>query len=421
MTTSPNRTVTARGGTAIAVAVGIGNVAAYGFTILAARVLGPKPYGAFAAVLNVMLVASVVTLALQATAARRIAHEPEHVLEVEDTILTVGVRSAVGLGVVFLALSPLVTQLLRLDSVLTAVALAIAIAPTTLMGAQAGILQGERRWTPLAWQYLSAGVARLGFGALALLVRSDELGATAGVAVGSFVPVLVGWRALHRLRHRREQRPHSGEHGVRALWWETVFNSQALLVFLLVSNADLIIARNTLDSHRAGLYAAGLILTKAVLFLPQFVVVLAFPSMGSGGAPRRVLVRSVLVVAAIGICVTIGVRVLSGLALVFVGGSEYAEIEQRLWVFALLGMLLSMLQLLVYSVLARQARTSIVVLWVGLLVLVGAGVGADSVTALVTRVVVVDALMFVPLLATSLRHARRVELAKAADQGVDAG
>lgn len=409
MSTPSNRAVTARGGTAITLAVGVGNVAAYGLTILAARVLGPRPYGAFAAVLNVMLVASVVTLALQATAARRIAQEPEHVLEVEDTILTVGVRSAAGLGLAFLALSPLVAQLLRLDSVLTAVALSVAIAPTTLMGAQAGILQGERRWTPLAWQYLSAGVARLAFGGLALLVRSDELGATVGVAVGSFVPVLVGWRALHRLRHHREQRPHSGEHGVRALWWETVFNSQALLVFLLVSNADLIIGRNVLDSHRAGLYAAGLILTKAVLFLPQFVVVLAFPSMG-GGAPRRILVRSVAVVAVIGVCVTLGVKVLSSLALVFVGGSEYAEIEDRLWVFALLGMLLSMLQLLVYSVLARQARSSILVLWVGLLVLVLAGVGADSVSSLVTRVAVVDALMFVPLLVTSLRHARRVEL-----------
>jgi O-antigen/teichoic acid export membrane protein len=409
MTTSSNRAVTARGGTAITLAVGVGNVAAYGLTILAARILGPRPYGAFASVLNVLLVASVVTLALQATAARRIAQEPEHVLEVEDTILTVGVRSAVGLGVTFLALSPLVTQLLRLDGILTAVALAVAIAPTTLMGAQAGILQGERRWTPLAWQYLSAGVARLGFGALALTVRSDELGATVGVALGSFVPVLVGWRALHGLQGHREPRPHSGEHGVRALWWETVFNSQALLVFLLVSNADLIIGRNVLDSHRAGIYAAGLILTKAVLFLPQFVVVLAYPSMG-GGAPRRILVRSVVAVAVIGVCVTVGVRVLSSLALVFVGGSEYAEIEDRLWVFALLGMLLSMLQLLVYSVLARQARASILVLWIGLVVLVVAAVGADSVTSLVTRVVVVDALMFVPLLVTSLRHARRVEL-----------
>ena len=213
MTSRPNRLGSSRvlrKSSSIAVAMGAANVAAYALTILAAHVLGPRHYGAFAAVLNVLLVASVVTLALQATAARRIAREPEHVLEVEDTILVVGRLSGAGMGLVFLALSPLVAELLRLDSVLTAVALAIAIAPTALMGAQAGILQGERRWTPLAMQYLSAGLGRIVCGALGLLVRSDELGATVGVAVGSLVPVAVGWYALRRLRRDRRPGPRSG-------------------------------------------------------------------------------------------------------------------------------------------------------------------------------------------------------------------
>lgn len=413
VTSRPNRPTSRealQSTSAIAIAIGVGNVAAYAFTILAARVLGPRPYGAFAAVLNVLLVASVVTLALQATAARRIAREPEHVLEVEDTILTLGRRSALGLGLVFVVLSPLVMRLLRLDDLLTAVALAVAIVPTTLMGAQAGILQGERRWTPLAWQYLSAGAGRIACGGIALLVSANALSATIGVAAGSCVPVVVGSLALRRLRAGRDPRPASGEHNVRALWWETVYNSQALVAFMVVSNVDLIIARNTLDSHRAGLYAAGLIMVKAVLFLPQFVVVLAFPSMGSdGGASRRVLVASVLVVATIGACVVLGVRVLSGLALVFVGGQEYAGIEDRLWVFAVLGTLLASLQLLVYSVLARQARSSILLLWAGLAVLVAVGLGADSVTALVTRVVLVDAVVFLLLLATSLRRSGHAE------------
>ena len=43
----------------------------------------------------------------------------------------------------------------------------------------------------------------------------------------------------------------------------------------------MIVARNVLTDHDAGLYAGGLILTKAVLFLPQFVVVIAFPSMST--------------------------------------------------------------------------------------------------------------------------------------------
>ena len=69
---------------------------------------------------------------------------------------------------------------------------------------------------------------------------------------------------------------------------ETFHNSQVLLAFFALSNADIVIARNVLDEHDAGLYAGGLILTKAMLFLPQFVVVVAFPSMSTAErAPTR--------------------------------------------------------------------------------------------------------------------------------------
>src|SRR3546814_7409198 len=96
------------------------------------------------------------------------------------------------------------------------------------------------------------------------------------VVIGQFVPVVVGWLAL---RHARTPGEHSDRHSIRPMIRETVLNSQALLAFFALSNADVIVARNVLDEHDAGLYAGGLILTKAVLFLPQFIVVLAFPAI----------------------------------------------------------------------------------------------------------------------------------------------
>jgi O-antigen/teichoic acid export membrane protein len=394
-----------RGGSAIAVAIGAANVSTYAFTVIAARLLGPRPYGAFAAVMNVLLVAGVLALALQATAARRIAREPSDVHQVEDAILTVGRRSAIGLGLVFLVASPLVNSALRLDSLATAVLLAVAVVPVTMMGAQAGVLQGERRWVPLALLYVASGVPRLVIGAILTLVHPDELVAIGAVALGALAPVIVGAVALRQPRHHRRKEP-GDEHTARALWWETVYNSQALLAFLMLSSVDIIIARNTLDAHDAGLYAGGLILAKAVLFLPQFVVVLAFPSMGTEHARRKALLGSLVTIGFIGTCVTLGTSVLSGLAVVFVGGAEYDGIEGSLWLFAVLGTLLSMLQLLVYSVVARQARNSILILWAGLAVLVFAGLTSDSVRELVTRVIAVDAGLFVLLLGVSLWRLR---------------
>jgi O-antigen/teichoic acid export membrane protein len=409
----PTATSGLRGGSAIALAIGTANVAAYAFTVIAARFLGPRPYGAFAAVMNVLLVAGVLALALQATAARRIAREPADVQAVEEAILTVGRRSSVVLGVAFLLAAPLVSSALKLDSLATAAVLALAVVPTTMMGAQAGILQGERRWGPLALMYLASGVPRLVLGAVLTWIQPSALLAISAVALGAIAPVVVGSVALRRLRRSRRRVDH-GEHTTSALWWETVYNSQALLAFLVLSNIDVVLARNILDSHQAGLYAGGLILVKAVLFLPQFVVVLAFPSMGTDEARRTALLASLAAVAVTGLAVTAGTSVLPGVALTFVGGAAYDGIRASLWVFATLGTVLSMLQLLVYSVVARQARSSILVLWAGLVALVVVSVQASSVRGLATRVAVVDAALFVVLLSISLWRLRRLPESSAA-------
>ena len=174
-----------------------------------------------------------------------------------------------------------------------------------------------------------------------------------------------------------------------------------------LSNADVIVARNVLTDHDAGLYAGGLILTKAVLFLPQFVVVLAFPAMSSASERRRALTRSLGLVAVLGVCATTGAAVLSGLALVCLGGDDYAEIQSRLWLFAVLGTVLAMLQLLVYSVLARQGQRSVYLVWAALVVLVGLGLTVSTLDGLLAVFVTVDTTLLVTLFTLSLWLLRR--------------
>ena len=386
------------GGASIAVAMGVMNLTTYAFTIIAARLLGPRDYGALAALMGVLLVIMVVSLALQATAARRIAATPDHVHQIEGVILRVGLQASLGVGVVCLLLSPVVDRVARLDSLGTAALIALAAAPLTMMGAQAGILQGERRWGALATLYLTIGVSRLLIGTGMVLVEPTEFMALLGVAAAAFVPVLVGWFLL---RGPREQGAQSPEHSAGALWRETSHNSHALLAFFALSNVDILVARNVLDEHQAGLYAGGLIMVKAVLFLPAFVVVLAFPSMSSGTARRATLYKSLLVVVLLGGVTAAGTALLSGLAVVFVGGQQYDAIQHELWVFAFLGTVLSMLQLLIYNVLARQARRAVLLVWGGLLAVVVLGQLAGSVTQLLLLVLSLDTLLMLALLVVS--------------------
>ncbi|WP_156409740.1 lipopolysaccharide biosynthesis protein [Nocardioides sp. Soil796] len=388
------------GGSSIAVAIGIMNVATYGFTMVAARLLGPQPYGALASLMATLLVFGVLQLGLQATAARRISADPGHVGQIEHTIMRVTYRAALLLGLLLLVLTPVINYVLRLDNLLVSALVGVSAVPMTVMGGQAGILQGERRWLPLALVYVANGVPRLLIGLALVAWEPTELNAMLAVVIGQFAPVVVGWFALRQVRHPGEQ---SDRHAARPMAREAIHNSQALFAFFALSNADVIVARNVLDSHDAGLYAGGLILTKAVLFLPQFVVVLAFPAMASASERRRALTRSLSLVALIGAVAIIGSVVLSGLAMVFVGGDDYSEIQSKLWLFAILGTALSMLQLLVYSVLARQGQRSIYLVWAALAVLVGLGMTAvSSLEGLLAVVVATDAVLLTVLFALSL-------------------
>ncbi len=117
---------------------------------------------------------------------------------------------------------------------------------------------------------------------------------------------------------------------------------------------------------------------------------------------RRALTGSLGVVAVLGALTTAGALMLPRLALVFVGGHRYEEIADHLWIYAILGTVLSMLQLLVYSVLARQGQRSVYLVWAAFVTMIGLGLTTETLRGLLTVVITVDAVLLVALLAVSL-------------------
>ncbi|MEQ6901729.1 oligosaccharide flippase family protein [Nocardioides sp. YIM 152588] len=395
----------------IAVAMAVMNVGTYAFQMVSARLLGPSSYGALASMMALLMVLSVLQLGLQATAARRISAEPDQVGAIEQTVLRTTWVGAGVLGLVALAAAPLVADLLHLDGVLPAVLLALCVVPVTVMGGQAGVLQGERRWFPLSLLYLAVGVPRVLFGGGFLLLWRTETSAMLGVLIASWLPVLIGAWAL-----RERPEPHPGPRTpalLRDVRRETFGSSLALLAFIALSNLDVVVARSALDSHQAGLYAGGLIVAKAVLFLPQFAVVILFPSMSTADESRAAVARGLAFLGGIGALSVAATYLLSDIAVVFVGGQEYAEVTDWLWLFALLGALLSVLQLLVYAGLAKRGAATKYVVAGGVVLLVVLGRMATSFSGLALTVAAVDAAVVALLLALQMVRHRRPDVERA--------
>jgi O-antigen/teichoic acid export membrane protein len=177
-----------------------------------------------------------------------------------------------------------VDRVLRLDSLPTAIILALTAVPMTMMGGQLGILQGERRWYPLAVVYIANGLPRLLIGVALIAWRPDELTAIVGCRPRPGGPG--ARRLVDAAWCPRQPRPTSASTVRARCCVRPSTTPRRCFAFFALSNLDIIVARNVLDDHLAGLYAGGLILTKAVLFLPQFVVVVAFPTMATASERR---------------------------------------------------------------------------------------------------------------------------------------
>jgi O-antigen/teichoic acid export membrane protein len=186
-------------------------------------------------------------------------------------------------------------------------------------------------------------------------VDQSATSAMAGLAIGAWLPVLLGAGLLRTSG--------TGDvHSRKPLVFETVASAATLLAFFAFSNVDALLARGGFEAHDSGLYASGLILTKSTLFLPQFVSVVFFPSLARD-ASHRTRLRAVGLVALLGLAVIAGTALLPRLALVLVGGDQYRDISDDLWLFAVSGTFLAIVYLLVFDALARRAAGVAVLLW----------------------------------------------------------
>jgi hypothetical protein len=129
--------------------------------------------------------------------------------------------------------------------------------------------------------------------------------------------------------------------------------------------------------------------------------------MSTADQRRSALLRGLTLVVGLGVVGVLACAVLPRLALVFVGGDEYAEIDDRLWLYAVLGTVLSLLQLLIYAVLARQGTRSVYLVWAALVALLVVASQASTLEGLLLTVLTVDSVLFVILLGISLHRLRQ--------------
>ncbi|MDH6280446.1 polysaccharide biosynthesis protein [Prescottella agglutinans] len=348
---------TVAGMTMVTVGSMTANIAAYLLALPALRWLGPAGYGEFASLLAAQLVLAVPALALQTVVAREVVHgKPTAALR------ALGYRCAAIVGVVALVLVPIMSW--ALDTSLGATASALVAAPLlVLLGTEQGLLQGAGRFAELSVVLAGAGIAKVAPAVAVLAVGGGPgptlLAGAAGTGVMAFVARLIAGRRASVT---------DGEGGAASIGVATVLRaSQVQLALIALSSMDLVIARMVLDSHDAGLYAAGAVATKAAFWLPQAIGVVLYPKMANPEHSAAAVRSALGVLTALGAVLVVGAAIAAPLAPILFG-SDYAPVQGILWMFAWNGAALAVLQGALLSAIAGDRTYLAIVAWVGLAV-----------------------------------------------------
>ncbi len=350
----------ARGLVGVTAAGWLGNILSYLLLLAAARRLGTSDYAELVTLLNLLLVGSVPSFALQAVAARRMATGQA------DGLWQAGLSIGVGAALLIAAISPLLVAFLHLPSAYGVLFVAVSMPGTALQGLCQGVLQGEQRFVGLAATTF-IGIAGKSFaGLVGLFVTGSAAPTMFAIAIGVSVAAAVSAFGLPELRRRAR----SGLSGLRSLGpliVECGHASHAYGVFLLLSVADVLLARHVLPTAAAALYAAGSILTKATLWLPQSVANVLFASLADSERHHRVFARAVAAIAALAAVLVAGCWLLGSLVAEIVGGNKYPALDSQVWLFAILGGCLAIVQFTLVAGLAVRSVGVTALIWLTVL------------------------------------------------------
>jgi O-antigen/teichoic acid export membrane protein len=334
------------------------NVVALIFTVVFARILGPTDYGSLGALLAAFLVVSVPGNALQVAAAReaalgRLGEGGALAATLWRWAQRVGVVAAIATVLALLLREP-IAAIVNVDESFAAAAVVPTAFLWLIICLQRGALQGIGTYRPVALSLPSQESGRLFAG---LVLSAAGLGVT-GAYLGTpftFAAVILAlaWVARRRLGPPPHEEARESLRELLRVAWAPVMG---LTLIAVLQNVDVIVAKHHFDGDGAGAYAAAGVAAKAVVWVAVgvgfYLVPEATRRAAAGQQPRKVLLRTLLVVVALAVPALAIFAIAPELLLRLAFGPKYTEAADALVVLGLAMTFLAVTYLAVQYLLA---------------------------------------------------------------------
>jgi O-antigen/teichoic acid export membrane protein len=361
---------------------------------IAGRTLGPRQYGEVAALVSLYTVGTVANLTLVLILARYAADlhtagrlgSVRHIVRRTSQLLILPTVAFVALTA---ALAVPIARFENFDSPVPVLWLGLAIAAYCYTAVPRGVLQGTQRFSALSANLGLELVVRVASLALLLAVGLAVTGSMIAMVVGVTVAYLAGSVALRDL-FGVEREPVR----MRAMASFGVTAAAGTLGIMLLYNLDVVLGEHYLNKFDGGIYGSlnkiEVIVYYGTLSVSQVLFPRVVEAIATRRHPARLLLLSAALMAAMGLGAVVVFGLTRGLIASLLFGSAFSAAQPFVLVMGLIGLGLSLDNLLVQFLMAVQDRVFIPILGAGCVLLVAlialfhGGLGQVIVDVLVT-------------------------------------
>ena len=372
----------------------VAGVGGFVYHAIAGRVLGPEVYGQVAFLIALYAVGTAPALVLFVVLARYTA-----TLAARGEA---GVRSLMARTIRLVAIPCLVAVLFttlfarpvanfeHLGSTIPVLILGFSIALIWQVAIPRGILQGLQRFTALSLNLSLELIVRTGAVLILLAANYAVSGAMAAVLLGLIFAMGLGLFAL------RDHFSDSGEARVhlRVMAKFSLTAAAGIIGVQILYNQDVILAEHYLTSHAGGIYGGLNKIGTILFFLTLSVSQVLFPRVVEAVAkeqhPGRILLSSAGILTALGSCALLVFGIVPGLVVGILFGPGFHDAIPFVFAVGVIGLALSLNNLLVQFFMAVHDRVFLPILAAGviaeggLIFLFHAGVGQIVLDVLVS-------------------------------------
>jgi O-antigen/teichoic acid export membrane protein len=350
----------------------VAGVGGFVYHAIAGRILGPEIYGEVAFLIAVYAVGTGPALILIVVLARYVAMLTARGDPGVRSLFTRTVRLIAIPCLFFILLTVLfahsIAAYAHVGSTIPILVLGFSIALIWQVAIPRGILQGLQRFTALSLNLSLELVVRTVVVFLLLRAGYAVSGAMAAVFVGLAFVFCLGLFSL-----RDHFRGHVGQRvRLRVMAGFSLTATAGIIGVLILYNQDVILAKHFLSDHDAGIYGGLNKIGTIVYFLTLSVSQVLFPRVVEAVAkeqnPGRLLLSSAGILAALGACALVVFAIVPQLVVGILFGPSFSDAIPFIFPVGLIGLALSLDNLLVQFFMAVHDRVFVPILALGVVV-----------------------------------------------------